>query len=349
MVYSPTMAATTGFDRIFGNTALERGWIGEERLSTAISTRPRGLPLADHLVSSGALTEAQRGALMALFETVLTIPGYSLLSALGRGAMGTVYKARDKEGRFVAIKVLSPSWARNPEIVKQFLNEAALIRKLEHPNIVRLIDTISDAGTYCIVMEHVEGPSLSRAVSHEAFSIGAVVGIIVQVGHALEHAHGVGIIHRDITPRNILLRSDGAPKLVDFGTAILRRGPSPENQGVTAGTPIYMSPEQAGGNLELQDGRTDIYSLGVVLYEALSGRAPFSGKSVAEILEKVRNEPPPALISIAPRLPMELVSIIETAMDKNPAHRYPTMTAFVDQLEKWGRLSTDWFSIVPAS
>ncbi len=343
------MTVPTGFDRIFANTAVERGWIGEEKLATAISTRPRGLPLADHLVASGSLTEAQRGALMALFETVLTIPGFRLLSALGRGAMGTVYKAENQDGAFVAIKVLSPSWARNPEIVKQFLGEAVLIRKMDHPNIVRLIDTVQDSDTYCIVMEHVEGPSLSRAVARGAFSIGAIVQIIIQVGKALEHAHHKGIIHRDITPRNILLQSDGTPKLVDFGTALLRRGTTTENQGVTAGTPIYMSPEQAGGNLELQDGRTDIYSLGTVLYEALSGRAPFSGKTVAEILEKVQKEPPPDLASIAPHVPRELVPIIETAMDKNPAHRYPTMDAFVGQLEKWGRLSTDWFSIVPAS
>ena len=343
------MKPLTGFDRIFANTAVERGWIEEAKMNATLARRPRGLPLPDHLVASGALSEAQRGALMGLFETVLTIPGYRIYSALGRGAMGTVYKAENEEKNHVAIKVLSPTWAKNPEIVRQFLGEAALIQKLDHPNIVRMIKTVEGSDTYCIVMEYIEGPSLSRAMAKGHYSIGEILTIIIQVGKALAHAHEVGIIHRDITPRNILLQRDGTPKLVDFGTAILRRGTETENQGVTAGTPIYMSPEQARGDMELQDGRTDIYSLGAVLYQSLSGRAPFSGKSVAEILQKVQKETPPDLAVISKNIPKELIPIIETAMDKNPARRYPTMNSFALQLEKRVKHSPDWFSIVPTS
>jgi serine/threonine-protein kinase len=212
-----------------------------------------------------------------------------------------------------------------------------------------MIKTVEGSDTYCIVMEYIEGPSLSQAVAKGQYSIGEILTIIIQVGKALAHAHEVGIIHRDITPRNILLQGDKTPKLVDFGTAILRKGSDEVTQGVTAGTPIYMSPEQARGDMERQDGRTDIYSLGAVLYQALSGRAPFSGKSVAEILAKVQRENPPALAVTSKNIPQELISIIETAMDKNPARRYPTMNSFALQLEKRMKHSPDWFSIVPTS
>jgi serine/threonine-protein kinase len=293
------------------------------------------------------LTKPQKESILSMFETALALPGYQIVSAVGRGAMGSVYKATDRKGGLVAIKILSPVWARDPVHTKNFLAEAQTIQKLSHPNIVKLIDAGEDAGTYFIVMEFVEGPSFARAIARRAFLHREIGFILAAIGRALQHAHQMGVIHSDITPRNILLKSDGSPKLVDFGTARLLTGGLPQVRGQTAGTPLYMSPEQASGIPDLVDHRTDVYSLGTVLYEAATGRVPFSGFGVREILEKVQKIVPPAPRLVDPQIPPELERIIVKAMDKNPARRYPAMKEFADELQAWANSAPDWYSMVP--
>jgi len=171
--------------------------------------------------------------------------------------------------------------------------------------------------------------------------------VLSAVARGLHHAHRHGVVHGDVVPSNILLKSDGSPKLTDFGIARLL-GPLAARwkTGVTAGTPVYMSPEQAAAMNDVIDGRSDVYSLGAVLYEAVTGRAPFAGRSTPEILEKVAKVAPPAPRLVDPALDPDLERIILKAMDKDPARRYATAKDLADALHEWSARASDWFSML---
>jgi len=270
-----------------------------------------------------------------------------VLGEIGRGAMGTVYKA-ERSGDLVAVKVLGEEWARDPAMAARFVEEGLLMRRLSHPAIVRVLDAGRDGGRFFLVLEYVEGPSLARAIERRAFTAKETAFLISAVGRALQHAHRMGVIHGDVVPSNILLKSDGSPKLTDFGIARLRQmAPERWKAGVTAGTPLYMSPEQAAALSEMIDVRSDVYSLGVVLYHAVTGRVPFAGRSAAEILEKVVRVAPPAPRQADPSVDPALERIILKAMDKDPARRYATAKDFADALQAWARTARDWYSVLP--
>ncbi len=276
------------------------------------------------------------------------VGGCRLLGEIGRGAVGVVYRA-ERSGETVAVKILREEWARDPAMAERFVEEGLLMGRLSHPAVVRVLDAGRDRGGFFIVMEYVEGPSFARAIGRRAFTHKETAVIVSAVGRALQHAHRMGVIHGDVTPSNILLKGDGSPKLADFGVARLRRmAPERWKAGVTAGTPVYMSPEQASALSEMVDVRSDVYSLGVVLYHAVTGRVPFAGRSAAEILEKVMRVTPPEPRRLDPSVDPGLERIVLKAMDKDPARRHATANDFADALMDWARTALDWYSVLPS-
>jgi beta-lactam-binding protein with PASTA domain/tRNA A-37 threonylcarbamoyl transferase component Bud32 len=249
---------------------------------------------------------------------------YEVVREIARGGMAEVYLARDQLlDRPVAIKVLSSEYARDPTFVERFRREAQAAANLNHPNIVAIYDWGQEQGTYFIVMEYVAGQSLrdllgtrGRLPPTEAAQIAA------QIAAALAFANRNGVVHRDIKPGNVLIDDDGKANVADFGIA---RGPATDNltqTGSVMGTANYFSPEQAQG--QPVDGRSDVYSLGVVLYEMVTGRTPFTGDTAVSVAyQHVREEPVPPS-AIVPELPAAMEHVIMHALAKNPAARYQT-------------------------
>ena len=268
---------------------------------------------------------------------------YRLEQMLGQGGMAVVYRAWNTNlRRHEAVKVLPPHMAHDREFVERFLGEAQLSAGLHHPHIATIytVSEPSSSQAY-FAMELVEGEDLAHLLARRKhLSLQECVPILRQMASALDYAHSKGIVHRDIKPANVLLAggSDGAPsvKLVDFGIGYARDGGARRitKTGVAVGTPEYMSPEQGEGRREI-DYRTDIYSLGVVMYELLCGRPPFPSENVSAIhviISHVREQPkPPA--EFAPWLPPAANAAILTALAKNPAERFQSCAAFADALE----------------
>jgi len=252
---------------------------------------------------------------------------YEILSELGRGAMGVVYKARDpKINRVVAVKTVSLA-GQTPEEEREyrerFIREAEAAGRLSHPGIVTIFDVGEEPETRApyIVMEYVGGQSLDKLLSQDGHKlpVETALQMTLELAEALDCAHGQGVVHRDLKPANILLTKDGHPKIADFGVAKLNLA----NQtlaGRSLGTPAYMSPEQLNG--EAVDGRSDLFSLGVVLYTVLTGYRPFQGNSAITVSFKVVNREPMPATLLNTELPPGLDYIIARAMAKDPAERY---------------------------
>jgi beta-lactam-binding protein with PASTA domain/tRNA A-37 threonylcarbamoyl transferase component Bud32 len=249
---------------------------------------------------------------------------YAIERELARGGMADVYLATDRElKRKVAVKVLFPEFARDPSFVERFRREARNAASLNHPNIAAVYDWGQERGSYYIVMEYVEGRSL-RDVIHNEGPIPplAAARIATELADALAFAHRRGVIHRDVKPGNVLLTPTGQLKLTDFGIAA---NETDANQGLTQtgsvmGTATYFSPEQAQGHAV--DSRSDVYALGVVLYEMLCGAPPFSGESPVAIAMKHVRETPPPMTDRAPDVPAQLQSIVNAALTKDIDARY---------------------------
>ncbi|HEX3327454.1 MAG TPA: Stk1 family PASTA domain-containing Ser/Thr kinase [Actinomycetota bacterium] len=263
---------------------------------------------------------------------------YSVFERVGAGGMAEVYRARDELlGRDVALKVLSERFARDSSFVERFRREAQSAANLNHPQIVSLYDYGSDGDAYFIVMEFIDGTSLADIIHREAPLLPErAAEIALDVTRALDRAHTAGIVHRDIKPGNILITKDGNTKVTDFGIARAARGDNEQTMtqtGMVIGTAAYLSPEQAQG--EPVDGRSDLYSLGVVLYEMLSGHAPFAGDTPLAIAYKHVREfaAPPS--SINPDVPKELDAIVMKALAKNPENRYQNAVEFEQDLQRF--------------
>ncbi len=260
---------------------------------------------------------------------------YNIVSELGRGATAVVYLGEDEfNNRKVAIKVqvkddnASPEEARRFE--KLFLNEAALVGKLSHPNIVGVFDAVVDGDTHFIVMEYVSGGSLKKFCTEtNLLPVRQAVLIIFKICRALDYAFQNGVIHRDIKAANILLSERDDIKISDFGTAQISQATHTQIEGFV-GSPAYMAPEQI--NEEPPSVQTDIYSLGVTMYELLAGRLPFQASNSVAMINKILNEDPTPLKSIRPDLPEKLIEIVEAAMAKDPAKRYPAWYAMARDL-----------------
>jgi len=246
---------------------------------------------------------------------------YEIREEIGSGAMGVVYRAEDPLlGRPVAIKTTTAEVARNPDLLKRFYREAQAAAKLAHPNIVTIYEINEDNGVPFIAMEFLEGENLQKIVSdRKEVPILKKLQIIVDTCKGLEYAHQRGIVHRDIKPGNIVVSSDGQVKIVDFGIA--RVGVSSMTQtGVVLGTVMYMSPEQVQGHTV--DARSDVFSLGIVLYELLTYQTPFPGDDVPSILLKIINEPPEPITKYIPKCPAQLEQIVERSLAKDREERY---------------------------
>jgi serine/threonine protein kinase len=252
---------------------------------------------------------------------------YEVMAELGRGAMGVVYKARDpKIDRFVAVKTISLS-GQNPgderEYRERFFHEAQAVGRLLHPGIVTIFDTGEDPEDHIayIVMEYVAGQSLDRMLSGETkkLALDTALRLTEELAEALDHAHGQGVVHRDMKPANILVTAEGHAKIADFGIAKMNLVQM-TLPGRALGTPAYMSPEQLEG--EPVDQRSDLFSLGAILYRMVSGYGPFQGSSATTVCFKVAHRDPLRATALDPGLPPELDAIIDRAMAKDPAQRY---------------------------
>ncbi|HMD32986.1 MAG TPA: protein kinase [Candidatus Acidoferrales bacterium] len=261
---------------------------------------------------------------------------YEVLDELGRGAMGVVYRARDSDiGRIVALKVVSTANASPQEVEKykqRFHREAQAAGRLSHPGIVTIHDIAEDeAGRPYIVMEFVEGRPLNLLLGPTAqVPLDQLLDIGIQVAKALDFAHRNGVVHRDIKPPNILITTDGRAKIADFGIARLE-GTELTQEGTSLGTPSYMSPEQFRGGAV--DGRSDIFSLGAVLYWMCTGKKPFPGDTITITSFQVAYENPPPPTKAKSGLPKALDDVLTRCLAKNPAHRYATCADVAADLE----------------
>lgn len=247
---------------------------------------------------------------------------YEIKKEIGRGGMGIVYKAVQLSlGREVAIKILPPQLSLETEFVQRFFREARSAANLKHPNIVTIHDVGEEKGTYYFAMEYLEGGSLEERIKKQgAFSLEEAESIISQIAGALDYAHNNGIIHRDIKPGNIIIDGEGRAVITDFGIAKAAYDQKLTKTGMSVGSPEYMSPEQVKGH-EI-DGRADIYSLGIVFYQMLCGKVPYTGDSAVSIAYLHVNEPIPSIRDKRKDLPPYLDSILQRLMAKDPGSRF---------------------------
>ncbi|GMR22053.1 MAG: serine/threonine-protein kinase [Acidobacteriota bacterium] len=274
-----------------------------------------------------------------------TLSHYRVLEKLGAGAMGEVYLAKDtKLDRTVALKILPPEFAENPESLERFVREAKAASAIKHANVAHIYEIGEADGIHFIAMEHVEGDTLAASLSGKPLPTRDILDIAVQVADALDEAHGKRITHRDIKPGNLMLTDRGQIKMLDFGLAKMAATSTPESDapteaktatGMVMGTVQYMSPEQAMGRDV--DGRSDIFSLGVVLYELATGRLPFSGASPAETLTRITSSPPEAIARLNYDVPAELERVIRKCLEKDPGARYQSARELLVDLKNLKR------------
>ena len=259
---------------------------------------------------------------------------YEIISKTGVGGMATVYKAKDKVlNRDVAVKVLKDEFTTDEEFVKRFNSEALAAASLTHPNIVSIYDVGNENEIYYIVMELVRGKTLKQIITEEGVLPWKwSVNIAMQIASALETAHKNNIVHRDIKPHNIIITEDGVAKVTDFGIAKAVSNSTITAFGTTIGSVHYFSPEQAKGGYT--DAKSDIYSLGVVMYEMLTGKVPFDADTSVSVALKHMQEPPIPPMEINKNIPKAVNDIILKAMEKEPMARYQTATAMLRDLSK---------------
>lgn len=261
---------------------------------------------------------------------------YTIVSELGSGAMGQVYRATDeKTGETVAVKLLPPALARSQEYLARFDREAAALRELNHPNIVPFVDSFQEDNSHYLVLAYMSGKNLhDRLKQSGAMPIEQVRSIAMDLTDALIRAHRLGIIHRDIKPENILFDAEGVPRLADFGVAGLADDGATRltGTGTQMGTPYYMSPEAWRG--EPQDLQSDIWSLGVVVYEMLTGELPFEGATTIAVMRKVLQSEPPDVRKIRKEVPAGLVEIVRKMLAKDKTLRYQSMREVGTDLER---------------
>ncbi len=259
---------------------------------------------------------------------------YRIDAPIARGGMATVWRSQDELlGRAVACKTLHPELAHDEALRGRFRQEAVAAAGLGHPNVVATYDTGEDDGTAFIVMELVEGESLRERLDRTgALEPREATTIAGQVAAALAHAHAQGLVHRDVKPANVLLARDGAVKVTDFGIAKATGGADFTRTGTVVGTARYLSPEQVQGLPT--DARTDVYALGLVLYEMLAGRPAYSGDTEIATAVARLSGPPPDLARVRPGVPAPLVGVVNAALQPDPAHRIPDAATFSDLLRR---------------
>jgi serine/threonine-protein kinase len=258
---------------------------------------------------------------------------YRLLREIGGGGMGTVYEADDPQlERRVAVKLLPPEYSRDRRAKERFLREARVAAKVKHPNLCIIHDAGESEDRLYIVLALYEGETLRERIRRGPLPIAESREIAIQVARGLARAHEAGIVHRDIKPANVMLTRSGEAIILDFGIARLEGDEvSLTRTGASWGTPAYMSPEQARG--DSVDARTDVWSLGVMLYEMIAGRRPFGGESLEAVVSAILTREPDPLERVRPDVPPELAWVVERALAKEPAERYVSVAEMLADLE----------------
>jgi serine/threonine protein kinase len=319
---------------------ISRGLLTREEVQSCRSDGGEVGPkaLLARLVAAGFLTANQAERAAKELDTLLgqQIPGYQLLERLGQGAMGTVYKARQMSmNRLVAVKVLHPRLAANPEFLQRLTREAHLAARLSHNNIIQAIDVGSAGPLHYFVMELVEGKTIREILeTGKVYEEREAVEIILQIAQALQHAHRRGLIHRDVKPANIVLTPEGIAKLADLGMAretddaVLAQ----REKGLAMGTPYYMSPEQIRGQQNI-DGRADLYALGATLYHMVTGKPPFYYPEIDRVLMAHLKEELTPPDHLNQKLSAGLGEVVEFLMAKDRRRRYQKAEDLIIDLE----------------
>jgi serine/threonine-protein kinase len=331
-------AGSTSMDTELGRLVIEQGLATHQEVQDCLSIYskaaeggdPREQSLADVLIQEGVVTPRQIRRLKTHIEESRKgqqIPGYQILSRLGSGAMATTFKARQLSlDRLVAIKVLPRRLSENAEYVERFYKEGRAAAKLNHANIAQAFDVGEAGGYHYFVMEFVDGHTLyDELASGKVFSEAEALDVIIQVAQALEHAHGQGLIHRDVKPKNIMISKAGTVKLVDMGLArnVSDMKAARAEAGRAFGTPYYISPEQIRGEVNI-DFRADIYSLGATLYHMVTGKVPFEAETPTAVMHKHLKEELRPPDHVNPDLSSGLGEVVEVMMAKDRERRYST-------------------------
>ncbi len=316
-----------------GALAVARGLVTQAQLDET----PALAPLEETLVARGWLRPSQLEELLEDLDGLRRrgdpgAPRYEVGAKLGEGAVSVVHRGTDRElGRPVALKFLKDSLLAHGKVRERFHREAQSLARMDHPHVVRVHDVGRVDGRLALVMELVEGEPFGRT----ARPLREAVALLEQAARGVHHAHEKGVVHRDLKPDNILVGRDGAAKVADFGLAHLAEsGPALTHTGSVLGTPMYMAPEQVRGRHEITP-RTDVYALGAILYQVLTGRPPHEAQSVSEVYDKILRDDPVPPRKLVPTLPWELDAVALRALEKDPARRYPSAFAFAEELRRF--------------
>jgi serine/threonine protein kinase len=331
----------------FLKSVLRSGLLDSEQLQSAVRAAPpdsRSAPesLADHLVKAGKLSRYQ--ALKLLQGTVLglVLGPYQILSPLGRGGMGAVYLARDsRDLKLIALKILPPKKAREEQrYLARFQREMVLSQRVSHPHLAQALEAGVYQGVNYIAMEYIPGRNLYKLVSQEgALSIARAARIFAEIANGLDHAHLRGLIHRDLKPSNLLITPNDHAKVLDLGLALIQGELATDRavvggQGYVVGTMDYIAPEQVDDAAKV-DARSDIYSLGCVLYFALTGRPPFPGGDTRQKITRHRTEEPTPIRELNPAVPPAFAAFLGRMMSKSPVERPASCDEVRVELLKW--------------
>jgi len=325
--------------RRLGELAVERGILGQAALEEILSTSG---PIEDALVQRGGLRPSQLDQLLRELDGPASpspearASRYEVGEKLGEGAVSIVHRGADRElGRLVALKFLRDGLVSSGTVRERFHREAQSLARMDHPHVVKVHDVGETGGRLFLVMELVEGGSLGHLLSTEPHASRRAITLLEQASRGVHHAHERGIVHRDLKPDNILVAGGTTAKVADFGLAHLAHaGPSLTRTGSVLGTPLYMAPEQVDGRHDL-NARTDVYALGAILYQMLTGRPPHDAVTVPQIYEKILREDPVPPRQVDPSVPAELEAVAMKAMEKDPAHRYPSAGKLAEDLRRW--------------
>lgn len=327
---------------------LDRACAGDEQLRDEVMSLLAAHEKAGSFLGQPALAPRATTKITDPARSLLgrSVSRYQVISALGEGSVGQVYLALDlRLGRKVALKFLRQEFTRDPNLVQRFMREAQAASGISHPNIVTVFEIEEHECGHFIATEFIEGQTLRQRLAGGGMKLNETLDISIQLARALDAAHTAGIVHRDIKPENIMVRIDGLVKVLDFGLAKLSgddpetndgciplNSPSQTGSGVVMGTISYMSPEQSMG--QRVDHRTDIFSLGVVLYEMVTGAKPFTGESPESVSDAVVYYAPAPLRRKRPETPSTLERVINRALEKDCASRYQTAAEMLDELQQ---------------
>ena len=337
---------STNLDSILGRVVVEQGLTTPEEVHLCLEQQRQRVDdakensLAELLLENSFLTRRQLERVRREVEAQRSshqIPGYSIRRKLGAGAMASVYLARQISlDRYVAIKVLPRRFSSNVQFIDRFYQEGRIAAKLNHPNIVQAFD-VGKAGDYhYFVMEYVDGRTIFDDIAKKGkIEEGEAIEIILQMGEALKHAHGLGLVHRDVKPKNIMITKEGVAKLADMGLAraLSDKEVAEAEAGRAFGTPYYISPEQIRGEIEIGPP-ADIYSLGATFYHMVTGQVPFDGDNPTKVMHKHLKAELPLPDHVNPALSAGVAEIIEMMMQKSRRHRYRNCADLISDLQQ---------------